>query len=98
MLIGGLLAAAWRYDRGMTGPVIGLIVLTAPLVVVLLNTSVSREAHALAYGVSRTLDPTERAAACFREATGCYPRIAADLASRTVPETGVDASGNPVPV
>lgn len=98
VLIGGLLAAAWRYDRGMTGPVIGLIVLTAPLAVVLLNTPVSREAYAVTYGVSRTLDQVERAAGCFREDTGCYPRTVADLASRTAPETGLDASGNPVPI
>ncbi len=51
-----------------------------------------------AYFLDSVLSLVEEAATAFQQDTGCYPKRVADLASARPPATGLDASGNEVPL
>ncbi len=77
-----------------------LAVLLAPTMDVLCDMAISPlpTAQRLANDQESARSDVEKAVRQFREATGANPRQLADLCARQAPATGVDASGNAVPL
>jgi hypothetical protein len=94
-------AWAWRQQRDSAIDLIVLFVFFLfflPFVTVTANIFLDHTPERAMRTAQHLLLSVERAAEAFRDDTGCFPASVADLASRTAPVLGVDASGNPVPV